>query len=137
MDVDVNVFFILIGRQQKMNVYYSSVNVYIHIILNVNMMDLLLLVGQTLVVPWKSLSVTSMASFAIIIVSLPLAPSKPEVGEVKAGENFAEVSWVPVSGDQSPSGDKPPNPGSAFQVEYRPLGNRRNLCFAFAWFALA
>ena len=88
--MDVNTFFILIGRQQKMDVYYSFViyllnraiflhihflltanqnkdyiNVYIRIILNVNKIDLLWLVGQTLVLPWKSLYVPSIASFAI------------------------------------------------------------------------
>ena len=89
MDVDVNVFFIFIGSHQKMDVYYSCViyqvnsaivhvyslltanqnkeyiNVYIHIILNVNMIDLLWLASQTWVLPWKSLSVKSMASFGI------------------------------------------------------------------------
>ena len=65
MDADVNVFFILIGHQQKTDVYYSFViylanraivhvhflpttnqdkeyiNAYIHMILNVSMIDLL------------------------------------------------------------------------------------------------
>ena len=41
------------------------INVCIHIILNVNMIDLLWLVGATLVLPWKSLSIKSVASLAI------------------------------------------------------------------------
>lgn len=45
-----------------------------------------------------------------------LDPDAPVIGKVTAGDNSANVSWIP-------SGKTPPeNPGSNFYVEYRPYG---------------
>ena len=56
----VHIHFLLTANRNK-----EYISIYIYVILNVNMIDPLWLVGQTLVLPWKSLTVKFIARVLI------------------------------------------------------------------------